>query len=97
MHFGGHATAALERYFKATVQDVARATHAPPHLPSGDVEGWLRRAGRARGVSVDYRDLATAVAETKEAATRDPRRVLATASDIHRWRREMIDGPPGNP
>jgi hypothetical protein len=97
MHFGGHASGALERYFKATVQDVARATHAPPHLPTVELAEWLRRAGRARGVALDYDRLAEAVAGARESVPPDPRRVVAAASDIHRWRREMIDGTPGDP
>ena len=92
MQFGGHAAGALDRYWKTTVQDVARATHAPPHLPRAELEEWLGRAGGARGVHSGMQDLEKAVERVRGDGPHESKDIVATAAGIHRWRREMIDG-----
>jgi hypothetical protein len=95
---GGHAAYALERYLHATVQDVARAQHAPAQLGPVELRAWLLRAASARHVATDLTELERDVSAL---ATSDKRpdaaaRALAIATRIHRWRQEMIDGSAGD-
>jgi hypothetical protein len=90
---GGHVGLALDRYLAATVQDVARATHAPPSLDEAQLHEWLDRVGEARGASRTVADLEASVAGATEAGARDPRGVVAAATAVHAWRKEMVDGP----
>lgn len=90
---GGHAGAALGRYLATTVQEVARALHAPPHLTAEATAGWLDGLANARGISAPRlaeleRDVAQAAAARRERA----RRVVATARRIYRWKQEMTHG-----
>jgi len=97
--YGGHAAHALERYLHATVQDVARASHAPAHLGPAELREWLLRAARARHVGLDLVALEREVAEIAGPAAKGPRlaaRALATAGRIHRWRQEMTNGSAGH-
>jgi hypothetical protein len=90
---GGHVGLALERYLAATLQDVARATHAPQSLDKAPLREWLERVGEARGASSTIADLEGAVARATAAGARDPKEVVAAATAVHAWRKEMIDGP----
>ena len=90
---GGHVGLALDRYLAATVQDVARATHAPHSLGKDELYEWLGRVGEVRGASQTIADLEGAVAAATETGAREPRQVVAAATAVHAWRKEMIDGP----
>jgi hypothetical protein len=90
---GGHVGLALDRYLASTVQDVARATHAPPTLEKEPLREWLERVGEARGASSTIEELEEAVAAASAEGARDPRKVTSAAKAVHAWRKEMIDGP----
>ena len=90
LRFGGHSGYGLMRYWRATVRDVASALHAPRDLPTPELYGWLRRVGRARGLDADPAKLAEAVQATGRARAVQPRRVVAVARRIHRFRREIL-------
>jgi hypothetical protein len=92
---GGHSAHAVERYFAATLQDVARRVHAPAHLSAAELRGHLARLARQRGVGTDLAALEHEVADV--AREPSPARALAAAVRIHRFRQEMIDGPGKRP
>jgi hypothetical protein len=94
MRQGGHSALALERYFTATLADVARRLHVPPGLAGAELRAHLAALARARRVSLEIAALEREVAEVSRAAT--PARALAAAGRIHRFRQEMIDGPPNH-
>ena len=100
IRFGGHSAHALERYLHATVQEVARASHAPAHLGPGELRDWLLRAAKARQVDTDLAALEREVAEVvnpdKPHGSRAAARALAAAHRIHRWRQEMTNGSAGH-
>jgi hypothetical protein len=100
IRYGGHAAHALERYLHATVQDVARASHAPAHLGPAELRDWLLRAARARKVEIDLvaleREVADVVGPGPTSGHRQAVRALATAGRIHRWRQEMTNGSAGH-
>jgi hypothetical protein len=95
---GGHAAYALERYLHATVQDVARAQHAPAQLGPVELRAWLLRAATARHVATDLTELEREVTALSDSDKRPDAaaRALAVAERIHRWRQEMIDGSAGD-
>ncbi len=96
IRYGGHAAHALERYLHATVQDVARASHAPQTLGPQELREWLLRAARARKVPTDLVALEREVADVAREPKKQAARALATAGRIHRWRQEMTDGSAGH-
>jgi hypothetical protein len=86
---GGHAGHALTRYFAATVQDVTRATHAPPGLDAKASREWLDRVGEGRRITTDLEALRE---DVESASARGLRGVLEAATRVHTWRKEMTDG-----
>jgi len=86
--YGGHVSYALERYLQATMQDVARRTHAPAHA---EARAWLTHVEAIRRVGIG---LATLEREVRSAP---PHQALAVATRIHRWREDMIHGPARDP
>jgi len=84
----------LRRYVQETVRETARQLHAPRGLSGGPLAAWLTRVGEARGVSVDC---ATIIGEVDSLADRrrtDLSPLVRIAREIHRWRREIVDGRP---
>ena len=91
---GGHAGHALERYLAASVQDAARALHAPASLDAQGLREWLTRGERARPDAPTLEDVTAAVADV--ARHGDPRRVVETAAAVHSWKEATTHGSRGN-
>jgi hypothetical protein len=89
MIFAGNRALIVRRLVDATVHDVATRLHAPSQLKDRDLAAWLGRVGAARGVGVDFADIALRA----EASGADRAALVVLALDINRWKQEMIDGP----
>jgi len=91
--FAGYHQRMVRRYVQATLRDAARQLHAPRGLSESALLDWLERVGRARGVDIDgvalYRDT-EAVVENRRGGTAA---LIPIARDIHKWKREILDGP----
>jgi hypothetical protein len=92
--FGGHAGHSLARYFKRAVELVGRGAG-----PAGgdDAMEAARRSSARRGATEDVDALAEEVravvgAGGRRGAAATERRALATATRVHAWRREVLDG-----
>jgi hypothetical protein len=92
-----HHPVILRRYVHATIREVARQLHAPAGLTGASLIVWLQRVGAARGVTVDCAAVMRRASELAESGRREPGSSLHLARDIYRWKREIIDGPSGNP
>ncbi|HWP26340.1 MAG TPA: DUF4350 domain-containing protein [Xanthobacteraceae bacterium] len=92
-----HQTVIFRRYVHETIRDVARQLHAPAGLSGESLITWLQGVGSARGVTVDCAAIARRTSELTEAGQRDLAPLVRLARDIYRWKREIIDGPTGNP
>jgi hypothetical protein len=97
LEFPGHQQVILRRYVHETIRDVARQLHAPAGLAGEPLIAWLQRVGSARGVTIDCAAIARRASELAEAGRRDLVPLVRLARDIYRWKREIIDGPSGNP
>ncbi len=98
LRFGGHASAALQRYLQTSVQEVARTLHAPASLDGAATTRWLDELAGARGLAVRLTDLERLAAEAEQARGADrQRRVVAAARRIHSWRQEMTHGSGDRP
>ncbi len=93
----GHQQVILRRYIHETIRDTARQLHAPAHLAGEPLIAWLQRVGSARGVTIDCAAIARRASALAEASRRDLAPLVRLARDIYRWKREIIDGPSGNP
>jgi hypothetical protein len=90
--FAGHGQVMVRRYVQETVRETARQLHAPRGLTGQGLAAWLTRVGEARGVTVDC---AAVIGEVEQLADRrrgDLAPLVRIARDIHRWRREIVDG-----
>jgi hypothetical protein len=90
--FAGHQQVMVRRYVQETVRETARQLHAPRGLTGQGLAIWLTRVGQARGVTVDC---AAVIGEVEGLADRrrgDLGPLVRIARDIHRWRREIVDG-----
>jgi hypothetical protein len=90
--FAGHGQVMVRRYVQETVRETARQLHAPRGLSGQGLAAWLTRVGQARGVTVDC---AAVIGEVEQLADRrrgDLAPLVRIARDIHRWRREIVDG-----
>ena len=90
--FAGHQQVMVRRYVQETVRETARQLHAPRGLTGQGLAVWLTRVGQARGVTVDC---AAVIGEVEGLADRrrgDLGPLVRIARDIHRWRREIVDG-----
>jgi hypothetical protein len=90
--FAGHGQVIVRRYVQETVRETARQLHAPRGLAGQGLAAWLTRVGQARGVTVDC---AAVIGEVEQLADRrrgDLAPLVRIARDIHRWRREIVDG-----
>jgi hypothetical protein len=97
IEFTGHQQVMIRRYVQETIRDVARQLHAPSALTGEQLVAWLQRVGAARSVSVDCGVVVQRVSESAEARRGDLTQLVRYARDIHRWKREIIDGISGNP
>jgi hypothetical protein len=95
MQFGGHAGEVLRRYLAVIFADVAHRLHAPIQLTGAALDQWLERIGTARHV----RAVPSALRREAERAAggTDERRMLHTARDLYRWKREMVHGLGDDP
>jgi hypothetical protein len=90
--FAGHQQVMVRRYVQETVRETARQLHAPRGLSGEPLARWLTRVGEARGVTVDC---AAVIGEVEQLADRrrsDLGPLVRLAREIHRWRREIVDG-----
>jgi len=94
---GGHSAHSLGRYFDGTLSDLAHTLHAPPSLHGSRLLTHLADSGRRRGVKHDVRALERRVAQLRSSARPAPSAVLATAREIHGWRKEMLRGSGNHP
>ena len=94
--YAGYHQRTVRRYVQAALRDVARQLHAPRGLSEGALLDWLRRVGEARGADVDcvalYRET-EGIAESRRGGIAP---LIPVARGIHRWKREILDGPAGN-
>jgi hypothetical protein len=98
MAFAGHERLILARYVDTTLRDTARALRVPKDLALSEQIAWLQRLGTIRNVGRDP-------AEIKQRADRlfrsrrgsELSSFAQVARDIYRWKREILDGPSGNP
>ncbi len=97
LEFAGHHQVFVERYVQATIRYVADQIHAPCGLPDEALVGWLKRVGRARRATVDCVEVMDRARVLLGNRRPDHRALARVARDIHRWKREMIDGSPGYP
>jgi len=75
----------------------ARGANAPRGLSGQPLAAWLTRVGEARGVSVDCASIVTEVESLADRRRSDLSPLVRIARDIHRWRREIVDGRPRHP
>lgn len=94
--FAGHQQRMVRRYVQATIRDAARQLHAPRGLSDAALLEWLRRVGEARNADIDC----LAVCRETDAIVESRRGGIAPlipiARDIHKWKREILDGPSGS-
>jgi hypothetical protein len=95
LHRGRHGAHVLARYLASAVHDVARTTQAPAGLSGPALDEWMLGLEAARRPSKTLASLRARVGEARAAGPRDARKLVATASAIHAWRREMTHGAVG--
>ena len=87
LSLGGDVAHSLKRYLELIVHRAARRWGAPGGSLRQQV-GWLSSLGESRGVSENLEQLATRI-HRWQAKDTEPRRALAYARGLHRWRKEM--------
>ena len=91
--FAGHQPRMVRRYVQASMRDVARQLHAPRGLSERALLDWLQRVGQARGADIDcvalYRET-EGIVESRRGGIAP---LIPVARGIHRWKREILDGP----
>jgi uncharacterized protein DUF4350 len=90
--FAGHQQVMARRYVQETVRETARQLHAPRGLTGAPLAAWLTRVGEARGVSVDCAAVIDEVESLPDRRRGDLAPLVRIARNIHRWRREIVDG-----
>jgi uncharacterized protein DUF4350 len=90
--FAGHGQVMVRRYVQETVRETAQQLHAPRGLTGQGLAAWLTRVGEARGVSVDCATVIREVEQLPDRRRGDLAPLVRIARDIHRWRREIVDG-----
>jgi hypothetical protein len=90
--FAGHGQVMVRRYVQETVRETARQLHAPRGLSGQGLAAWLTRVGQARGVTVDCAAVIGEVEQLPDRRRGDLAPLVRIARDIHRWRREIVDG-----
>jgi hypothetical protein len=91
LRLGRHSAHALDRYLETTLQDAARAVHAPAGLGREATLETLARVGEARGARDGPRALEDAVRAVR-AERRPGPRALAVARRVHAWRERVTEG-----
>jgi hypothetical protein len=90
--FAGHGQVMVRRYVQETVRETAQQLHAPRGLTGQGLAAWLTRVGQARGVTVDCAAVIREVEQLPDRRRGDLAPLVRIARDIHRWRREIVDG-----
>lgn len=90
--FAGHGQVMVRRYVQETVRETAVQLHAPRGLTGQGLAAWLTRVGEARGVTVDCAAVIREVEQLADRRRGDLAPLVRIARDIHRWRREIVDG-----
>ena len=90
--FAGHGQVMVRRYVQETVRETAQQLHAPRGLTGQGLAAWLTRVGQARGVTVDCAAVIRDVEQLPDRRRGDLAPLVRIARDIHRWRREIVDG-----
>jgi hypothetical protein len=90
--FAGHGQVMVRRYVQETVRETAQQLHAPRGLTGQGLAAWLTRVGEARGVTVDCAAVIGEVEQLPDRRRGDLAPLVRIARDIHRWRREIVDG-----
>jgi uncharacterized protein DUF4350 len=90
--FAGHQQVMVRRYVQETVRETARQLHAPRGLSGEPLARWLTRVGEARGVTVDCAAVIGEVEQLADRRRNDLGPLVRLAREIHRWRREIVDG-----
>jgi len=94
--YAGYQQRMVRRYVQASLRDVARQLHAPRGLSESALLDWLQRVGQARGTDIDcvalYRETESIVASRRGGIAP----LIPVARGIHRWKREILDGPAAN-
>lgn len=85
--YGGHSSAALQQFWRATLKAVRMGVHAPVHLEGQALWAWLDRVGSARGVALSAAAIA---AEVEAIADEDGAKILSSARFIAQWRAQML-------
>jgi hypothetical protein len=91
LDFAGHQEVVVTGYVQSTIRTVARRLHAPRDLAGGALVDWLDRVGRARGVTIDLPRVVTTIGVAATAAS-DHAALIRATGDIHRWKREILNG-----
>ena len=90
--FAGHGQVMVRRYVQETVRETAQQLHAPRGLTGQGLAAWLTRVGEARGVNVDCAAVIREVEQLPDRRRADLAPLVRIAREIHRWRREIVDG-----
>ncbi len=91
LSLGGDVKHSLKRYLELTVRRAAIRWG----VAGGSLRQQVERLGAlstSRGVSEDLEQLATRIVRWPAKDT-EPRKALALARGLHRWRKETLDGP----
>jgi len=89
----GHRTPdALRKYFRNAVAAVSARIGLERELSPGEAVDRLARIGKNRDTKIDLKTLESSVRDLCATARFDEGRVIALARDIHRWRKEFLDG-----
>jgi hypothetical protein len=97
MSFAGYQKLMLERYVQTTIRDAAGQLHAPKGMSLVELSAWLDRIGKTKGVGIEAAALLARSKDLTAARGRDPATSADVAKDTYRWKREMLNGPSGNP
>ena len=97
VEFTGHQEVMVKRYVIETVRDVGRQLHAPRGLSAAALIAWLQRVGAARSVDIDCGALIRQAEALGEGRRRNLALQVRLAREIHRWKREIIDGRSRHP
>lgn len=89
---GGHGGGALAAYADTLARDVERRLHLPAGLTDAGRDAWLDRLAARRKATVDGPATLRRAAELAKRRYPGAARLAATARELQRWRREMIDG-----
>lgn len=93
LRYRGEVRTTVRDYLQTNVRDVRSALRVPPHLRGEELTALLDRVAAARGAEDQLSDLRAGLAAPDDDGRGGATRLLATASRIHRWRREILHGP----